>query len=160
MKKYTRDVNIESLQRIAPLTQILWNEALEGRYWPAMTLNGYLHSVALQQNPEIALQALNLGAVAAGLSGKGPSTVAVADKEVSPLIEQAWKKSEEEKQINKKLKEEQQRKKQEKEAHFQKRLTKKFEDTETSVHQQLRKKREEEINAQMAAEKMIRENYW
>lgn len=91
-RRYTIDVNVESLRRISPLTEVLWREALEGRYWIAMTLNGYIHSVALNQNPEIALEALRLGAVAAGLSGKGPSVVAVADREVSVLIEKAWRK--------------------------------------------------------------------
>ncbi|MEM2901757.1 MAG: shikimate kinase [Candidatus Bathyarchaeia archaeon] len=90
-RRYTIDVDVESLRRISPLTEVLWREALEGRYWAAMTLNGYIHSLALKQSPEIALEALSLGAVAAGLSGKGPSVVAVADKEVSKLIEKAWR---------------------------------------------------------------------
>jgi len=89
-KKYTIEVDVGSLKKLSPLTKILWAEALEGRHWNALTFNGYLHSVALKQNPEIALEALRLGATAAGLSGKGPSVVAVAKREVTNSIEKAW----------------------------------------------------------------------
>ncbi len=89
-KQYTIEVDVEALKEMSPLTEILWFETLKGNYWNAMTLNGYIHSVALKQSTEIALEALKLGAVAAGLSGKGPSVAAVAESAISDSIEKIW----------------------------------------------------------------------
>ena len=44
-------------------------------------MNGLLYCAALEFNPDIALDALSAGAVAAGLSGTGPSFVAISDDE-------------------------------------------------------------------------------
>lgn len=92
IKRYTSAVNVTKLREIAPLVDIAYEEALEGNYWRAMTLNGFFYSVALGFDPKVALEALARGAVAAGLSGKGPSFVAVAPKERLKEIVEVWKK--------------------------------------------------------------------
>ncbi len=80
-KVYTADSNVIRLQTIKPLVEIAYREALEGKVWEALTLNGLIYSSALGYNPAIALDALAAGAVAAGLCGKGPAVTAVTFKD-------------------------------------------------------------------------------
>jgi shikimate kinase len=58
--------------------------------YTALTLNGLLHAAALNYNQEIPLAALNAGAIAAGVSGKGPAVVALTRGSTSK-IKKAWK---------------------------------------------------------------------
>ena len=56
-----------------------------------MTLNGLLYSATLKQDPEIALSALNAGAIAAGLSGTGPAVVSLScTKNDTDNIRDTW----------------------------------------------------------------------
>ncbi|HUK85065.1 MAG TPA: shikimate kinase [Candidatus Acidoferrum sp.] len=80
-KVYTIDTDVARLQTIKPLVEIAYKEALEGKIWEALTLNGLIYSSASGYNPAIALDALTAGAVAAGLCGKGPATTAVTSKD-------------------------------------------------------------------------------
>lgn len=80
-KAYTAETNVIRLQTIKPLVEIAYREALEGKIWEALTLNGLIYSSALGYNPAIALDALASGAVAAGLCGKGPAVTAVTLKD-------------------------------------------------------------------------------
>ncbi len=80
-KVYTIDSDVVRLQTIKPLIEIAYKEALEGKIWEALTLNGLIYSSASGYNPAIALDALTAGAVAAGLCGKGPATTAVTFKD-------------------------------------------------------------------------------
>ena len=57
-----------------------YKEALEGKVWEALTLNGLIYSSASGYNPSIAIDALAAGAMAAGLCGKGPAVTAVTPK--------------------------------------------------------------------------------
>jgi len=66
--------------------------ALSAKYWTAMTLNGFAYSAVLGYDPSIAIDALEAGAVAAGLSGKGPAVAAVVSEERAMRIKGAWKK--------------------------------------------------------------------
>ncbi|MEM4246537.1 MAG: shikimate kinase, partial [Candidatus Bathyarchaeia archaeon] len=89
-KRYTAEVDVGSLRRVAPLTEVAWREALEGEIWRALNLNGYIHSRELGLDPGVALTALRAGALAAGLSGKGPATVAVVDPRKVDQVKEAW----------------------------------------------------------------------
>jgi shikimate kinase len=80
-KAYTADSNVVRLQTIKPLVEIAYKEALEGKIWEALTLNGLIYSSASGYNPAIALDALAAGALAAGLCGKGPAVTAVTFKD-------------------------------------------------------------------------------
>lgn len=80
-KAYTADSNVIRLQTIKPLVEIAYKEALEGKIWAALTLNGLIYSSASGYNPAIALDALAAGALAAGLCGKGPAVTAVTFKD-------------------------------------------------------------------------------
>ncbi len=80
-KAYTANSNVARLQTIKPLVEIAYKEALEGKVWQALTLNGLIYSSASGYNPSIALDALAAGAIAAGLCGKGPAVTAVTFKD-------------------------------------------------------------------------------
>ncbi|MEM1563494.1 MAG: shikimate kinase [Candidatus Bathyarchaeia archaeon] len=87
-KVYTSGVNVQKMQAAAPLVKVAYKKALEGDFWAALTLNGLIYSSALGYNASIALDALMAGAVAAGLSGKGPAvTVVVAEDKVECVRE-------------------------------------------------------------------------
>ena len=90
-KSLTRDADVARMKLLAPWVKLAFKEALNGNIHQALTLNGFLYCTALHYNPDIALDALEAGAVAAGLSGTGPSFVAIADDNNSPLIMDAWK---------------------------------------------------------------------
>jgi shikimate kinase len=57
-----------------------------------MTLNGLAYSAVFGYNPKIALEALQNGAIAAGLSGTGPAVAAVVPKGNVDLVHEAWQK--------------------------------------------------------------------
>jgi shikimate kinase len=93
-KAYTADSNVTRLQTVKPLIEIAYKEALEGKVWAALTLNGLIYSSASGYNPAIALDALAAGAVAAGLCGKGPAVTAVASKDKIGSVKAALKRYE------------------------------------------------------------------
>ena len=93
-KAYTADFNVTRLQTVKPLIEVAYKEALEGKVWAALTLNGLIYSSASGYNPAIALDALAAGAVAAGLCGKGPAVTTVAPKDKIGSVKAALKRYE------------------------------------------------------------------
>lgn len=89
-KAYTSEVDVSLLKWTAPLVELAHKEAVAGNYWLAMTLNGLVYSAALGYGSHIALEALSKGAVAAGLSGKGPAVAAVVPEEATLRVREAW----------------------------------------------------------------------
>ena len=79
-KAYSVDSNVQRLQTVKTLVEVAYKEALEGKVWEALTLNGLIYSSASGYNPSIAIDALAAGAMAAGLCGKGPAVTAVTPK--------------------------------------------------------------------------------
>jgi len=92
LKSYTINSNVERMKEIAPLIQVAYQQALKGNFWDAMCLNGYAHSTALGYNSSIAMEALSAGAVAAGLSGKGPAVAAIVPSNKVGSVKEAWAK--------------------------------------------------------------------
>lgn len=90
-KSLTAQSDIRRMKLLAPYVQLAFNEALNGDIYKALTLNGFLYCAALEFNPNIALDALNAGAIASGLSGTGPSFVAVVDNKNFDDVLDAWK---------------------------------------------------------------------
>ena len=78
-KSYSGKVDLDSIRLLAPQVAIAHREALAGDLLMAMTLNGLIYCSSLGYDPRAALLALRHGALAAGLSGKGPATVAVGE---------------------------------------------------------------------------------
>jgi shikimate kinase len=89
-KAYTFTSDVARMQLIAPQVDVAFAEALRGHYWTALTLNGLLYAAALHLDPQPALDALAAGALASGLSGKGPAVVAVTQEKNINRIIAAW----------------------------------------------------------------------
>jgi shikimate kinase len=86
----TAQSDVRRMKLIAPQVKLAFNEALKGDIRNAMTLNGLLYCASLGFNPDMALDALDAGATAAGLSGTGPSFVALAANEDVERVVEAW----------------------------------------------------------------------
>jgi len=89
-KAYTISSDVQRMKAVASLVEIAYEEALKGKLWSALTLNGLIYSSTLGYNSSIALDALMAGALAAGLSGKGPSVTAVVQTEKVDSVKNAW----------------------------------------------------------------------
>lgn len=87
----TAESDVVRMKLLAPWVKLAFNEALKGNIHNALTLNGLLYCSALHFNPDIALDALQAGALAAGLSGTGPSFVAVTDDRNYNRVMDVWK---------------------------------------------------------------------
>jgi len=90
-KAYTAKSDVERMRLVADEVKALHKMALLGEYWAAMTLNGLVYSTVLGYDANIALDALAAGALAAGLSGKGPSVAAVVPPDKVDSVREAWK---------------------------------------------------------------------
>jgi len=91
-KAYTADSNVRRLQTVKPLVEVVYEQALEGKIWEALTLNGLIYSAASGYDNSIAIDALAAGAVAAGLCGKGPAVTAVTPKDKIDSVKAALQK--------------------------------------------------------------------
>ena len=91
-KQYTSKVNVADMKVISREVKAIHREALHENYWTAMTLNGIAYSTVLNFNPQIALSAINKGAIAASLSGTGPATAAIVPKFKVKNVIGIWRK--------------------------------------------------------------------
>jgi shikimate kinase len=89
-KRYSRDIDPNDLSAIRPLVPAVQREVMNGNYWLALTLNGLLYSTALGCDTSPARVALESGAIAAGLSGKGPATAAIVPNSKVETIIDSW----------------------------------------------------------------------
>lgn len=86
---YTKDVDVEAAKVCEREAGAVWELALSGDLYTAMTLNGMVYSAALGIPPEPAVAAMEAGALAAGLSGTGPAVVAVTKGDPDRILD-AW----------------------------------------------------------------------
>ncbi|MDI9623838.1 MAG: shikimate kinase [Methanothermobacter sp.] len=89
-KSLTAESNVKRMKILAPLVEIAFKKALEGDLYRALTLNGIIYCATLGFNPEVAVDALEAGAIAAGLSGTGPAFVSITREEKQDDIIDAW----------------------------------------------------------------------
>jgi len=89
-KKYTKDVDVSGLNKIRPIIELAFQEALKGNYWFALTLNGLAYSEVFGYDTDPVRRAIFSGAVAAGLTGKGPAFVAIVSRENLRKVKKAW----------------------------------------------------------------------
>jgi shikimate kinase len=75
----TSKVDVAALRKIRTVSEEIFQQALKGRYAEAMVRNGLVCSAVLGYDISPALDALEAGAVAAGLSGKGPAVAAMCN---------------------------------------------------------------------------------
>lgn len=87
---FTKDVDVKKIKTIAPYIEMAFDLALKGDFEKAMTLNGLLYCSALGYDPTPIINALENGARAAGLSGKGPALIALATEEKIESIRECW----------------------------------------------------------------------
>ncbi len=81
-KSYSGSVDVAKLKAFACDVDLLWREARDGCWHAPLTLNGLLHACYFGYDTAPAFDALDAGALAAGLSGKGPATLAVCAEEM------------------------------------------------------------------------------
>jgi shikimate kinase len=89
-KSYTRNIDSRAFETIRPLIQTLQREVMNGNYWVALTLDGLLYSATLGCDTSPARAALKSGAIAAGLSGKGPATAAIVPNSRVEKVLDSW----------------------------------------------------------------------
>jgi len=89
-KTYTVSSNVKRMKALSSAVKIAYNEALNGNYWAALTLNGLVYSSVLGYDSSVAVDALMAGALAAGLSGTGPAVTAIVSEDDKELVKQAW----------------------------------------------------------------------
>lgn len=86
--------DVRKLSALSDLFTDAFRLAEAGEYWKAMKLNGVLASAALSSRYAPIMAALERGALAAGISGNGPSVVAVAYEDELDEIKSALSKFE------------------------------------------------------------------
>jgi len=88
-KAYSADVDVKRFKAFAKETGLVWDQALAGKVYHAITLNGLINSAILGQDAKAALKAMEAGAIAAGLTGKGPAVVALTRGD-GKRVREAW----------------------------------------------------------------------
>ena len=88
------DSNPDRMKLLAPLVETAFDFACNRNYFKALNLNGLIYSATLGFDSTIAIDALEAGAIASGLSGTGSSFVAVANQDSIDDIKSAWSKYE------------------------------------------------------------------
>ena len=88
------DSNPERMKLLAPLVETAFNFAKNKDYFKAINLNGLIYSATLGFDSSIAVDALEAGAIASGLSGTGSSFVAVVNEESIDDVKESWMKYE------------------------------------------------------------------
>lgn len=87
-KSGSSDVN--KMKLMAPLVETAFEIAKNKDYFKALNLNGLIYAAALGFDSSIAIEALNVGALASGLSGTGSSFVAICEEDKIDDIKEAW----------------------------------------------------------------------
>jgi len=93
-KSYTANVDFDRIKTVAKQVEIAHKEALGGDYWNAMTLNGMIYAHVLRLPIDIIIEGLRAGAIAAGISGKGPACAFVAERRCTDEVLEVLKKNE------------------------------------------------------------------
>jgi len=86
----TANADVNRMKLLSPLVNIAFEKAKEKDYYTALNLNGILYSASLGYDVNIALDALNSGAIASGLSGTGSAFVAIVDENSIDAVKDIW----------------------------------------------------------------------
>ena len=78
--------NVRRLASMRGAFGAAWQLARDGRYWEAMTINGLAAAAVLGSDPRLVPGLLERGALAASVSGNGPSVAAVARRPDMPAV--------------------------------------------------------------------------
>lgn len=88
------DSNVERMRVMAPLVETAYDFACKKDYFKAINLNGLIYASTLGFNSSIAIDALQSGALASGLSGTGSAFTAVVSEESIDDVKESWMKYE------------------------------------------------------------------
>ncbi len=88
------DSNPERMKLLAPLVETAFGFAKKKDYFKALNLNGLIYSATLGFDSTIAIDALEAGAIASGLSGTGSSFVAIVSDDSIDDVKESWSKYE------------------------------------------------------------------
>ncbi|MDO5859516.1 shikimate kinase [Methanobrevibacter sp.] len=88
------DSNPERMKLLSPLVETAFEFAKQRNYFKAINLNGLIYSATLGFDSTVAIDALEAGALASGLSGTGSSFVAVVNDDSIDDVEESWSKYE------------------------------------------------------------------
>lgn len=88
------DSNPERMKLLSPLVETAFSFAKSKDYFKALNLNGLIYAATLGFDSSIAIDALEAGAIASGLSGTGSSFVAVVNDESIDDVKESWNKYE------------------------------------------------------------------
>ena len=82
--------NVNRMKLLAPLVETAFGLAKNKDYLKALNLNGLIYASALGFDSTIAIDALESGAIASGLSGTGSSFIAICDENTIDDIKDVW----------------------------------------------------------------------
>jgi shikimate kinase len=85
-KTYTADADLKRIKTVARQVETAYEQALSGEYWNAMTLNGLIYSHVLGLPADVIVESLEAGALAAGVSGKGPAYAFVVEEQFKDSV--------------------------------------------------------------------------
>ena len=86
--------DVERMKVMSPLVEVADEFACKKDYFRAVNLNGLIYSSALGFNNSIAVDALQSGALASGLSGTGSAFFAIVDENSINHVHESWMKYE------------------------------------------------------------------
>lgn len=84
------DSDVNRMRVLAPLVETAFDFAKNKDYFKALNLNGLIYASALGFDSAIAIDAIQAGAIASGLSGTGSSFVAICDEGSCDNIKDVW----------------------------------------------------------------------
>lgn len=84
--------DVERMKVLAPLVEIAYDFACKKDFFKAINLNGLIYSSTLGFNSSIAVDALQAGALASGLSGTGSAFFAIVDDNSVDEVHDCWMK--------------------------------------------------------------------
>ena len=82
--------NLRKLKILSPIFNNAWELAKGKKYWESMTINGLATSSILNSDPKIIIDLIEKGALAASVSGNGPSIAAIVKKENEPNVKKIF----------------------------------------------------------------------
>ncbi len=88
-QSFSADADVSACERIAPMTDLVAELALDGRYGEAMTVNGFAFCGALGFPTAPMIDAMP-DVTGVSLSGTGPSYVAVGDRDTLETVRDRW----------------------------------------------------------------------
>ena len=86
--------DVGRMKVLSPLVETAYDFASKKEYFKAINLNGLIYASTLGFDSAIAIDALQAGAFASGLSGTGSAFFAVVDNDSTDDVQEAWSKYE------------------------------------------------------------------